>query len=77
MAQAEGILTTVIFEHSLRIQLRDDGVDKKKGTSSATPSEAGDDSLATDAKAEESEDDEGEAKGNLVGKINNLVSSQP
>jgi hypothetical protein len=74
MAQAEGILTTVIFEHSLRIQLRDDGADKKKGTSSAAPSEAGDNVPASDGKAEEGENDEGEAKGNLVGRINNLVS---
>ena len=71
MAQAEGILTTVIFEHSLRIQLRDDGADKKKGPSSAAPSEAGDNEPASDDKAG---DDEGEAKGNLVGRINNLVS---
>lgn len=73
MAQAEGILTSVIFEHSLRIQLRDDGADKMKGARSTAPSEAGDDQSTPESKPDQDGDDEGEAKGNLVGRINNLV----
>lgn len=76
MATCEGIMTSVIFEHALRIQLRDDSANKKKTASSTAPSESGEDEAdkapETEGEGEENEDD---LKGNLVGKINQLMSS--
>lgn len=69
-------MTSVIFEHALRIQLRDDSANKKKTAPSTAPSESGegdaDKTLETEREGEENEDD---LKGNLVGKINQLMSS--
>lgn len=71
MARAEGIITSVIFEHALRIQLRDEGAAKKKAAAPSAPSsESGE---AAPAEDEGEGEDEGETKGNLVGRITNLV----
>lgn len=53
MCRCESIITQLIFEHSLRIQLRDDPA-KTKGDTEA---------------------DDTDQSGNLVGRINNLMSS--
>ena len=74
MVRAEGIITELVFEHALRIRMKEEVENK---TESKTPSEAGSVKPSTETGAMKLKEkvESKDPSSNLIGKINNMISS--